>query len=208
MAQSLKINGVTYSDVSEIKVPLASDPNTMVIFPNTDDANAAAGSIKDGESAYVKGKKVAGTMPVNGAGGGKISDKDGSVKISEGYYDGTGSVAISDTEKAKLISSNIRQGVTVLGVTGSMSETEGLKSQAKEVTPTKSEQVVTPDSGYNALSQVTVEAIPAQYITTTDADAEAAHIVKDKTAYVKGKKVTGTHTDAAFTLANGVLSIV
>lgn len=208
MAQSLKINGVTYNDVSEIKVPLASDPDTMAVFPNTEDANAAAGSIKDGETAYVKGQKVTGSMPVNGAGGGKISTKDSSVKISEGYYDGSGSVAISDTEKSKLVANNIRQGVTILGVTGSMSETEGLKSQAKEVTPSKSEQVVTPDSGYNALSQVTVEAIPAQYITTTDANAAATDIVKGKTAYVGGKKVTGTHTDAAFTLANGVLSIV
>lgn len=207
MAQSLKINGVTYSDVSEIKVPLASDPDTMAVFPNTDDANAAAGSIKEGETAYVKGAKVTGVMPVNGAGGGKISAKDGSVKISEGYYDGSGSVAIADTEKAKLVAGNIRQGVTILGVTGSMSETEGLKSQTKEVTPTKSEQVVTPDSGYNALSQVTVEAIPAQYITTTDANAVAADIKSGKTAYVNGKKVTGSHTDAAFTLANGVLSI-
>lgn len=208
MAQSLKINGVTYADVSEIKVPLASDPDTMVVFPNTDDANSAAGSIKAGETAYVKGEKVTGTMPVNGAGGGKISAKDGSVKIPEGYYDGSGSVAIADTEKTKLIGSNIRQGVTILGVAGSMSTTEGLNPQAKEVTPTKSEQVVLPDNGYNALSQVTVAAIPAQYITTTDANAAATDIVKNKTAYVNGKKVTGTHTDAAFTLANGVLSIV
>jgi hypothetical protein len=208
MAQTLKINGVTYNEVKEITIPLASDPDTLVVFPNTDDANAAAGSIKDGETAYVKGEKITGTMPVVGAGGGKISAKDGSVKISEGYYDGTGSVAIADSEKAKIVANNIRQGVTILGVVGSMSTTEGLNPQAKEVTPTKSEQVVLPDNGYNALSQVTVEAIPAQYITTTDANAAATDIVKGKTAYVNGKKVTGSHTDAAFTLANGVLSIV
>lgn len=208
MAQSLKINGVTYSDVSEIKVPLADDPSTMAVFPNTSDADAVAGSIKQGETAYVDGEKVTGTMPVNGAGGGKISTKDGSVKISEGYYDGSGSVAIADAEKAKLIAANIRQGITVLGVAGSMSATEGANPQAKEVTPTKSEQIVLPDDGYNYLSQVTVEAIPAQYITTTDANAAATDIVKGKTAYVGGKKVTGTHTDAAFTLANGVLTVV
>ena len=208
MGQNLKINGVTYNDVSKIKIPLASDPNTLMVFPNTEDANAAAGSIKEGEIAYVKGEKVTGTMPVNGAGGGKISAKDSSVKIPAGYYNGSGFVAIADAEKAKLVGNNIRQGVMILGVTGTMSETEGIKSQAKEVTPTKSEQVVTPDSGYNALSQVTVEAIPAQYVTTTDANATAGDIVSGKTAYVNGKKITGTHTDAEFTLANGVLSIV
>jgi hypothetical protein len=208
MSQSLKINGVTYSDVSKIEVPLASDPNTKAVFPNTDDANAAAGSIKEGEIAYVKGEKVIGTMPIKGAGGGKISTKDGSVKIDEGYYNGSGSVSLADTEKAKLIATNIRQGITVLGVTGTMSATEGAKPQAKEVTPTKSEQVVLPDNGYNYLSQVTIGAIPEQYITTTDANAAATDIVKGKTAYVNGKKVTGSHTDASFTLANGVLSVV
>ena len=89
-----------------------------------------------------------------------------------------------------------------------MSPTEGLKAQTKTVTPTESEQVVTPDTGYNSLSQVTINRIPSDYITTTDANATADDLKKGVTAYVKGKKVTGTHTDPAFTLANGVLSIV
>ena len=178
----------------------------MAIFPDTSDATAKAASIKEGETAYIDGEKVEGTMPVNGAVDGAISTKDGTVNVPEGYTPG-GSVGISNTEKAKIIPNNIRQGVTVLGVEGAMSSTEGLKSQAKEVTPTKSEQVVTPDNGYNALSMVTVGEIPAAYITTTDANATAEDIKNGKTAYVNGKKVTGSHTDPAFTLANGVLTI-
>lgn len=206
MEQTVVINGVTYS-TKEIQVPLASDPSKKVSFVETSDATAVAGSIKENEKAYVNGKLVEGTMPVNGAGGGTISTKDGKVSIPEGHYNGSGSVAIADTEKAKIVATNIRKGVTILGVEGSMDSTEGMKSQSKDVTPTKSEQVVVPDSGYNCLSQVTVAAIPAQYITTTDATAEAADIKQGETAYVNGKKVTGTHTDPAFTLANGVLSI-
>lgn len=206
MAQTVKINGVTYNDVKELKVPLASDESKMAIFPDTSDATAQAGSIKDGEIAYINGVKVEGTMPVNGAVNGKISTKDGSVSVPAGYTPG-GSVAIDDTEKAKLIPGNIRQGVTVLGVGGSMSPSEGVNAQAKSVTPAKSEQVVQPDSGYTHLSQVTVAAIPAAYITTTDANASADDIKSGKTAYVNGKKVTGSHTDPTFTLANGVLSI-
>lgn len=207
MAQTIKINGVTYNDVKEMKAPLASDSTKNAIFVETSDATAKAASIKDGETAYIGGAKVEGTMPVNGTVSGNISTKDGTVSVPEGYTPG-GTVGINITEKAKLIPGNIRQGVTVLGVSGTMSPSEGVNAQSKTVTPTKSEQVVQPDSGYTHLAQVTVGAIPAQYVTTTDANATADDLKSGKTAYVNGKKVTGTHTDPAFTLANGVLSIV
>lgn len=63
--------------------------------------------------------------------------------------------------------------------------------EEKSVTPTKSTQTVTPTSG-KVLSKVSVAAIPSQYIVTDDADAVAANILDDKTAYVDGVKVTGT----------------
>lgn len=206
MAQSVKINGVTYSEVKEVQIPLDSDTSKFVTYSDTSDANADAGSIKHGESGYVKGKKVIGTMPVNSSMSGKISNKDDIISVPEGYTPG-GSVEISDVEKQKIIATNIRQGITLLGVEGSMSTTEGLKPQAKVVTPSESTQVVSPDNGYNALSQVTVNPIPSTHIKTADATAEADDIKKGETAYVKGQKVTGTHTDPTFTLANGVLSI-
>lgn len=45
-------------------------------------------------------------------------------------------------EAAKLIPANIREGITVLGVAGSMSGSEGVKPQAKTVTPTFTQQTV------------------------------------------------------------------
>ncbi len=206
MAQTIKINGVTYNDVKAFEVPLANDPSKVVTYPDTSDANAVAASIKNGESAYVGGKKVTGSMPVNGAVSGKITTKDGTVSVPEGYTPG-GSVGIDDTEKGKLVAANIRKGITVLGVAGSMDSTEGMKPQAKTVTPTEAQQVITPDSGYNALSQVTVGAIPSTHIKTADATAAAEDIKQGETAYVNGQKVTGTHTDPTFTLAEGVLTI-
>lgn len=71
---------------------------------------------------------------------------------------------IDPTEQAKLVATNIREGITVLGVKGSMSGSEGMKPQAKSVTPTFEQQVVLPDTAYNCLSQVTVAAIPATYV--------------------------------------------
>lgn len=67
-----------------------------------------------------------------------------------------------------------------------------INNQNKSVTPTKSQQSVSADSGYTGLGTVTVNAIPVEYITTSDADAVAANILLNKTAYVDGSKITGS----------------
>ncbi|MBR2388212.1 MAG: hypothetical protein IKB02_05975 [Clostridia bacterium] len=127
---------------------------------NSQDATVAVAEILIGKTAYARGSKLTGTMPNNGAVQGTISTKDGAYTVPQGYHDGSGEVTISDTEKAKLIPSNIREGVTILGVTGNMSTTEGEKRQEKTVTPSTVEQVIVPDAGYTCLTSVTVKPIP------------------------------------------------
>ena len=63
--------------------------------------------------------------------------------------------------------------------------------ETKTVTPTKSAQEITPTTG-KVLSKVTVEAIPDNYVDTTDGDATAAEILDGKFSYVNGVKVEGT----------------
>ena len=127
---------------------------------DSEDATVAVAEMLNGKTAYARGSKITGTMPNNGAVTESISTKAQEVSIAQGYHDGSGTVAISSTEQAKIIATNIRDGVTILGVTGTMSGTEGAKAQAKTVTPTTKVQNVLPDTGYNYLSQVTVNAIP------------------------------------------------
>lgn len=127
---------------------------------NTQDATATGAEILSGKTAYNKAVKITGTMKNNGAVNGTISAKAEQYTVPQGYHDGGGKVSISPAEQAKLIATNIRQGVTVLGVTGTMSSTEGLKAQSKTVTPTATGFDVAPDSGYNSLASVTVAPIP------------------------------------------------
>ena len=127
---------------------------------NTQDATAAESEILATKTAYVRGNKVTGKMVNNGAVAGKISTKAGKYTVKQGYHDGSGFVEIDSTEQAKLIPTNIRDGVTILGVEGTMSGSEGVKPQSKSVTPSSKAQTVLPDSGYTHLSQVTVAAIP------------------------------------------------
>lgn len=133
---------------------------TCTFDADTSDATATASEILATKTAYVNGSKITGSMVNRGKSDGAISDKATPYSIPAGYHDGSGTVSIDATEQGKLIPQNIREGITILGVEGEMSGSEDLKPQQKSVTPSTEQQVITPDEGYNALSQVTVLAIP------------------------------------------------
>ena len=112
MAQNVVINGVTYSDVPEVDIPKSGGGTAP--FYDTSDADAVQGDVLSGKTYYKDGKKT-GSMTNNGDTSGDISSKDGTVTIPAGYTSG-GTVGIDSTEKAKIVSGNIKSGVTLLGV--------------------------------------------------------------------------------------------
>lgn len=139
---------------------------TCTYDANTSDATAASAEILATKTAYVAGNKITGSMPNRGAQTGSISTKAQSVTIQQGYHDGSGSVSIATAEQNKIIATNIRQGVTILGVEGSMSGTEDMDIEpAKSVTPSLTAQTILPASGYDGMAEVDVLAIP---VTRTD----------------------------------------
>lgn len=138
----------------------ASITGTCPFNVNATDANATAAEILASKTAYVGSSKVTGTMVNNGAVTGTISAKAQQYTVPVGYHDGSGKVSISSTEQAKIIPANIRQGITILGVEGTMSGTEDVTAETVSVTPTTSAQTITPSTGYNYISQVNVAAIP------------------------------------------------
>lgn len=135
---------------------------TCTFDVDSQDATATDAEVLAGKTAYVKGAKVTGAMPNNGGASGTISAKEETYKIAAGYHDGSGTVGLAETEKAKLIAENIRQGITLFGVEGTMTGTEDANAETVEVTSSNEDQVITPntDEGYNYIAQVTVKAVP------------------------------------------------
>lgn len=140
-----------------------SSTGTCTYNADTSDATATAAEILTGKTAYKNGSKITGTMTNRGAVALEITTAAQEVTVPNGFHDGSGKVKISATEQAKLIAKNIREGITILGIAGTMSGSESVKAQAKTATPTFSAQTITPDTGYTHLSQVTVNKIPVAY---------------------------------------------
>lgn len=134
---------------------------------DTTDANAAASEILLNKTAYVNKNKITGSMPNNGAVTGTISTKAQEYSVPAGFHDGTGKVAISSTEQAKIIAANIKSGIEILGVTGSYSG-EAVDVTSVNITPYLTAQTILPPSGYDYISQANVAAI-----TITESDNAA-----------------------------------
>lgn len=117
MAQNVVINGVTYQNVPEVDIP-KSGSGTAKFF-DTAGADFAAGDLLTGKTAFGASGSVSGSMANNGSTSGTISTKAGTVTIPAGYTSG-GTVSISSTEQSKIIASNIKSGVTILGQAGSL----------------------------------------------------------------------------------------
>lgn len=152
------LDGFTFHDKSGAPVT-----GTCTYDSDTSDDTAAVGEILSGKTAHARGALLTGTMPNNGAQTGNISTKTQEVIIAQGYHDGSGKVSILADEQAKLIPSNIREGITILGVEGTMSGSESVVAQARTVTPKFTQQVISPEDGYTHLSQVTVYPITVTY---------------------------------------------
>lgn len=118
MARNVIINGVTYNDVPQVNIP-TTDNQTAVFYDTSDGITfLQAGNLLTGSKAYGAFGAVIGTMANNGALSATISDKTTIVPLQEGYYT-SGAIGISAQEQEKIISGNIKSGVTILGVSGS-----------------------------------------------------------------------------------------
>ena len=146
-------NGIYFHDKAGRR---QTGTNTKTVDAST--ATAEAAEVLEGRT-FGKGNEMqTGTMPDNSNKDVEISNLQGT-PIPRGYSDGASIAKLSDAEISKIVAGNIKEGVTILGVTGEFGA-DDISSQSKVVTPTFEKQVINPDEDYTFLSSVEVEAIP------------------------------------------------
>ena len=116
MAQSVVIKGSTYN-TDVVGIP-KSDQSGDAVFYNTSADDVAAGNVLNGKKFHGAGGAGVGNMPENGTVTRTISAKADVIQIAEGHHSGSGSVQIAAAEREKIISGNIRSGVSILGQSG------------------------------------------------------------------------------------------
>lgn len=110
--------------------------------------------------------------------------------------------AVSGIENRGAVSASVQEGDTYTipkgyhngsGTVSGVSGGGNYNLQSKTVTPTKSQQNITPDSGYFGLSDVTVNAIPTNYQDVGATTATAPDVLSGKVFTTKdGVVTTGT----------------
>lgn len=183
---------VTDSDGKKHKVNLVAEVTGSLEL--SDNPSVDTGYVTDGDG---KKHKVKLTASLHGGGGGSAvidtlnvtPSTSAQTIIAPSGTDGYSPVnvsAVTSAIDANITSSNIKSGITILGVSGSVTELNGTTTS---ITPTTSAQTITPTSPNNGFTEVNVSAVTS----SIDANITAGNIKKD----VSILGVTGSYEGVA-----------
>ena len=116
MAKTIVINGITYTDVPFTESPLASNPSQTAKFYDTSDATLDNGNkMLDGVTAYGNGVKYTGSIQSKAAQTYTPTTSDQTINAGQ-YLSGVQTIK----GDADLTQGNIKYGVTIFGITGTL----------------------------------------------------------------------------------------
>lgn len=141
---------------------------------DTSDADATAGQIEAGATAYVNGAKVMGTMPVRSADV-EISDLS-PVPIPAGSYDGTTVARLADPTEVD--AQYIAQGHSILGVQGALVAQDNLPALVSDTLTSISDSTLTDLPNYALYYKTNLRSVSFQSVTTirTCAFSNCSHL--------------------------------
>ena len=177
--------GIKSDSIVEGKTILGVN-GTAKIGTDTSDANATSDDIAQGKTAYVNGQKITGSLPKRSFAM-DVTDPD-SIHIEENSIAIIGKDTITDEP---YIYEPIDNNASVVVY-------DSVLAQALNLTQDKIVE------GNTILG---IEGTATQGVDTSDATAAADDIIRNKTAYVNGEKVTGTILDSSGRLLDAAIQV-
>lgn len=177
MAQNVVINGVTYSAVPEVDIPLSGGGTAK--FYDTSDATLDSGNkMLSGSTAYANGTKYSGTISTNT--GSDVTVSGDTVTAAAGYYASSVSKSVA--------SGSATAPATITGTSASVSTGTNTLTLTKtvSVTPTVSAGYVSSGTAGNSAVSLTAS-------VTTKAAATYTPTTSNQTIS-SGTYLTGTQT--------------
>ena len=169
MSTTVTINGVTYDNVPRIRVPIYNGGGDLQSFWDCSSDTATAADIAEGKTAHGSSGLIVGTATGGGGSAPVLQEVTVRSNATENQvitppegYDGFSKVIV---RKRPLTTKTIQPQTTAQTYSANDEEYYGYSSvtvnamnlQSKQVTPSSVQQVITPDTGYDGLSQVVVD---------------------------------------------------